>query len=249
MTSHSTCIMCIFKCSYVSFYVFQGKGKSCKGGKLCPKCHRPAWPRYLKVIKTVFSNDTLSGPPNSGERTCISGQADNIWQSSSKQLWESNVLMLIFLFMSFRARENHVRVENYVQNVIANYSAEDFQRIYRLSHNCVEELCHILSACPLLFFRYNQAGIVTFPVYLPYFSAQRCMIEIIFMPDIYENNKTCRPNSRLGTWTRNRWGICEQKKILPSTLFSHDVAFYMYHVHLQMFLCWFFCLSGQRKIM
>jgi hypothetical protein len=42
--------------------------------------------------------------------------------------------------MSFRARENHVRVENYVQNVIANYSAEDFQRIYRLSHNCVEEL-------------------------------------------------------------------------------------------------------------
>jgi hypothetical protein len=34
----------------------------------------------------------------------------------------------------------------------------------------------------LLFFRYTQAGIVTFPVYLPYFSAQRCMIEIIFMP-------------------------------------------------------------------
>jgi hypothetical protein len=60
-----------------------------------------------------------------------------------------------------------------------------------------------LCSLPLLFFRYNQAGIVTFPVYLPYFSAQRCMIEIIFMSDIYENNHTCRPNSRLGTWTRN----------------------------------------------
>jgi hypothetical protein len=33
---------CIFKCSYVdfSFYVFQGKWKSCKGRKLCLKCHR-----------------------------------------------------------------------------------------------------------------------------------------------------------------------------------------------------------------
>jgi hypothetical protein len=47
-----------------------------------------------------------------------------------------------------------------------------------------------LCSLPLLFFRYTQAGIVTFPVYLPYFSAQRCMIEIIFMPDIYENNQT-----------------------------------------------------------
>ena len=54
--------------------------------------------------------------------------------------------MLIFLFMSFWARENHARVENYVQNVIANYSAEYFQRIYQLSHNCFEELCQILSA-------------------------------------------------------------------------------------------------------
>lgn len=66
--------------------------------------------------------------------------------------------MLIFLFMSFRARENHVRVENYVQNVIANYSAEDFQRIYRLSHNCFEELCHILSACPEMQVRSPEFG-------------------------------------------------------------------------------------------
>jgi hypothetical protein len=57
------------------------------------------------VIKTVFSNDTLSGPPNSGD-----------------------------------------------------YSAEDFQRIYRLSHNCVEELCHILSACPEMQVRSPEFG-------------------------------------------------------------------------------------------
>jgi hypothetical protein len=48
----------------------------------------------------------------------------------------------------------------------------------------------VCSPLPLLFFRYTHAGIVTFPVYLPYFSAQRCMIEIIFMSDIYENNHT-----------------------------------------------------------
>jgi hypothetical protein len=70
--------------------------------------------------------------------------------------------------------------------------------------------------------RYTHAGIVTFPVYLPYFSAQRCMIEIIFMPDIYENNQTCRPNSIKSSF---------------NSFHSHDVAFYMYHVHLQMFLC------------
>ena len=71
-----------------------------------------------------------------------------------------------------------------------------------------------LCSLPLLFFRYTHAGIVTFPVYLPYVSAQRCMIEIIFMPDIYENYQTCRPNSRLGTWTRNCMHLfyyCTQK--------------------------------------
>ena len=66
--------------------------------------------------------------------------------------------MLIFLFMSFSARENHVRVENYVQNVIANYSAEYFQRIYQLSRNCFEELCHILSASPEMQVRSPEFG-------------------------------------------------------------------------------------------
>ena len=60
--------------------------------------------------------------------------------------------------MSFWARENHARVENYVQNGIANYSAEDFQRLYRLSHNCFEELCHIMSACPEMQVRSPEFG-------------------------------------------------------------------------------------------
>jgi hypothetical protein len=43
----------------------------------------------------------------------------------------------------------------------------------------------------------------------------------------------CLPEKMGKRWT---------EKILPSTLFSHDVTFYMYHVHLQMFLCFFFFL-------
>jgi hypothetical protein len=37
-------------------------------------------------------------------------------------------------------------------------SAEDFQRIYRLFHNCFEELCHILSACPEMQVRSPEFG-------------------------------------------------------------------------------------------
>lgn len=64
----------------------------------------------------------------------------------------------MFLNVSFRVRENHVRVENYVQSVIANYSAEDFRRIYRLTDQCFKELCRVLSACPEMQVRSPQFG-------------------------------------------------------------------------------------------
>ncbi|CAG2187279.1 unnamed protein product [Mytilus edulis] len=57
-----------------------------------------------------------------------------------------------------QVRENHVRVENYVQSVIANYSAEDFRRIYRLTDQCFKELCRVLSACPEMQVRSPQFG-------------------------------------------------------------------------------------------
>jgi hypothetical protein len=48
-------------------------------------------------------------------------------------------------------------------------------------------------------------------------------------------NINCRKKDNMSLLARKDGKNCEQKKILPSALFSHDIAFYMYDVHLQMF--------------
>jgi hypothetical protein len=66
-------------------------------------------------------------------------------------LWLSMCTFPIFLHKDAWLR-------SYLCLTFMKTTTEDFQRIYRLSHNCVEELCHILSACPEMQVRSPEFG-------------------------------------------------------------------------------------------
>ncbi|VDI37724.1 Hypothetical predicted protein [Mytilus galloprovincialis] len=70
---------------------------------------------------------------------------------------ESTVIFGAVL-QTFLQRESRVRIDNYISDVVAQFTAVEFRRIYRISVDCFQHLCQLLSTCPEMSVRSPQFG-------------------------------------------------------------------------------------------
>lgn len=50
---------------------------------------------------------------------------------------------------------NRHRIQNYVSDVVAHFTAVEFRRVFRVSVDCFQHLCQLLSACQEMTVRPN----------------------------------------------------------------------------------------------
>ncbi|XP_063405555.1 putative nuclease HARBI1 [Mytilus trossulus] len=70
---------------------------------------------------------------------------------------ESTVIFGAVL-QTFLQRESRVRIDNYISDVVAQFTSVEFRRIYRISVDCFQHLCQLLSTCQEMSVRSPQFG-------------------------------------------------------------------------------------------